>query len=51
MTESNKPGEKKSGLDKVPKFVESPIYKDRIFWIGLGTALFWILLIWYFFFS
>ena len=40
----------KSGLDKIPQIVTRPIWKDRFFWFGLATALFWILLIWYFFF-
>jgi hypothetical protein len=40
----------KSGLDKIPPFVTRPLWKDRFFWIGLATALFWVLLLWWLFF-
>ncbi|MBL1404906.1 MAG: hypothetical protein COC00_002895 [Rhizobiales bacterium] len=33
-----------SGLEKVPKILKSPFYKDRLFWIGLATLAFWIAL-------
>jgi hypothetical protein len=38
---------KTSGLEKIPPFITRPLWKDGFVWIGIGTVLFWILVIWY----
>lgn len=44
------PRRRSSGLEQVPPFLTRPIWKDRIFWIGIAQAAFWAAIIWYFFF-
>lgn len=39
------PREKTSGLETVPRILKRPIWRDRLFWIAIATALFWALVI------
>lgn len=38
------------GLETAPPVFEKPYVKDPFVWLLLGTASFWVLVIWYFFF-
>ncbi|MFZ1816154.1 MAG: hypothetical protein WBO55_13400 [Rhizobiaceae bacterium] len=40
-----------SGLENTPPVFGRPLWKDRFFWLMIGTALFWCAVIWYFFFA
>jgi len=42
---------KTSGIEKAPRVLKDPFWTDRFFWIGIGTACFWIAIIWWLFFS
>jgi len=41
---------KTSGIEKLPRILKDPFWTDRLFWIGIGTALFWLAIIWWLFF-
>lgn len=40
---------KTSGIEKAPRILKDPFWSDHFFWIGVGTACFWIGVIWWLF--
>ncbi|WP_156892484.1 hypothetical protein [Salaquimonas pukyongi] len=40
---------KTSGLEKVPPFLTRPVWKDPLFWWAIAAAVFWGVVIWWFF--
>jgi hypothetical protein len=41
---------KTSGLEQIPPFITRPIWKDRFVWIGIFTAIGWVVFFWWLFF-